>query len=76
LTKDTTIIGALFLRPFLLDINLVGSPQPEIHYSQRLVWLSTWPQAKLKRLMLEFVGAMDVELSRLYVYYRGTQVNP
>jgi hypothetical protein len=26
--------------------------------------------------MLEFVGAMDVELSRLYFYYRGTQVNP
>jgi hypothetical protein len=76
LTKGTTIIGALFLRPFLLDINLVGSAQLEMHYSQRLVWFSTLPQAKLKRLMLEFVGAMDVELSRLYFYYRGTQVNP
>jgi hypothetical protein len=54
------IIGALFLRPFLVKFPLTGSEQPALQFSPQLAWFRLRAQTKLERLMLALATAVDV----------------
>jgi hypothetical protein len=77
LAQDWTILGALFLRPYLINHGWIGRARPaELHFTPQLFWFRVRRQAKLQRLMLALAKAVDIEPGRLYFYHRGAQINP
>jgi hypothetical protein len=77
LAHGWTIVGALFLRPCLIEPGWVGTVEPaELVFLPELFWFRLRRRNKLKSLMVRVAEAVDIEPSRLYFYYQGAQVNP
>jgi hypothetical protein len=72
-----TVVGALFLRPVLLDFTSVGQAQAaKLHFLPQVIWFKLGSHIPLKQVMLRVATAVDIEPSKLYFYYHGSQVNP
>ena len=77
LAHGRTIVGALFLRPCLIERGWVGTVEPaELVFLPKIFWFQVRRRNKLESVMLEVAQAVDIEPNRLYFYYQGAQINP